>query len=119
MKFSKLPLIIGTILITAMSSCNKKDEASEVSVSEADTRYELVDRIVKQYSKLLLATPPDGMEMEKLLMDINSRSEMLMAAGDTLTALYFHHAIERSVREQDNAFANRIFGECPYTAFNL
>lgn len=107
-----------TVTLT-LSACGGKEEKADETAADYTYRYDLIDKFVQQYSDIIMSTPPEGMEMERLLMDINSRCEMLMAAGDTLSALYFHHAIENDIRHRDNALADRIFGACPYTAFTL
>ena len=120
---SRLLLFVPTIMLAAVSftACGGDETAAEEVETVVDNsyRYDHIDKFVQQYSDIIMSTPPEGMEMERLLMDINSRCEMLMAKGDTLTALYFHHAIEHNVRNRDNALADRIFGACPYTAFTL
>ena len=113
---------LAATFILPTSCGGSKEEHQEKTPEEKvtdDHLYDHIDKIVDQYGTILLATPPDGQEMEALLMDINSRCEMLMAQGDTLKALYFHHAIEQNVRKRDSVFADRIFGKCPYTAFSL
>lgn len=115
-----MPALASTFIIL-LSSCGGKadEEKTEEEIANERYRYDHLDKIINQYGNLLMATPIEGMEMERLLMDINSRCEMLMADGDTLTALYFHHAIEHNVRARDSLRADRIFGRCPYTAFSL
>lgn len=117
-------IISATVLIPMLLSTacgGSKEEEDKAAQEKADelTRYDHIDKIVNQYGNLLLSTPVDGMEMERLLMDINSRCRMLMEQGDTLKAFYFHHAIEQNVRARDSILADRIFGECPYTAFAI
>lgn len=110
----------AAILLPA--SCGGKEEHKEMPPEETITEnriYDHLDKIINQYCNLLMSTPVDGMEMEALLMDINSRCQMLAAEGDTLKALYFHHAIEQNVRKRDSVLADRIFGQCPYTAFAI
>ena len=115
------PLLLSTLLtaILTLSACGGKEEKADETAADYTCRYDHIDKFVQQYSDIIMSTSPEGMEMERLLMDINSRCEMLMAAGDTLAALYFHHAIENDIRHRDNALADRIFGACPYTAFTL
>lgn len=108
--------------IIPVASCggekNKPDEIVQEMPADDSYIYDHLDKIVNQYSNLLMTTPIEGKEMEELLMDINSRCQMLAEQGDTLKALYFHHAIEHNVRQRDSVRADRIFGRCPYTAFN-
>lgn len=114
-----IPALASALII--LSSCGGKasEEKTEEEIAQERYRFEHIDKIINQYGNLLMTTPTEGMEMERLLMDINSRCEMLMAEGDTLTALYFHHAIEHNVRNRDSLRADLIFGRCPYTAFSL
>lgn len=118
-------IIVSATVLTPMllsTACGGSKENEEVTTEAKSlelTRYDHIDKIVNQYGNLLLSTPVDGMEMERLLMDINSRCQMLMEQGDTLKAFYFHHAIEQNVRNRDSILADRIFGECPYTAFAI
>jgi len=110
----------ATIMLP-VNSCGGKSEEERLNeaISAARYRYDHIDKIIDQYCRLLISTPPEGMQMEELLMDINSRCQLLMAEGDTLTALYFHHAIENNMRLRDSILADRIFGIRPYTAFNI
>lgn len=80
-------------------------------------RYDHIDKIAGQYAELLMTTTAEEMEMERLLMDINSRCYKLLQKGDTLTALYFRQVIEDKVRARDAAIADSIFGPRPYSAF--
>lgn len=112
-------VLIPMLLSTACGGSKDDEEKAAEKKAEELTRFDHIDKIVNQYGNLLLSTPVDGMEMERLLMDINSRCRMLMEQGDTLKAFYFHHAIEQNVRARDSILADRIFGECPYTAFAI
>lgn len=121
----------AAIMVTA-GSCGNRDEkdtgirldalaAEEAldTISDPQYIYDHLDQIINQYGDIIMETPPDGQEMEELMMDINSRCYMLLQDGDTLRALYFHHAIENNVRQRDSVLADHIFGHCPYTAFDL
>lgn len=112
-------VLIPMLLSTACGGSKDDEEKAAEKKAEELTRFDHIDKIVNQYGDMLLSTPVDGMEMERLLMDINSRCQMLMEQGDTLKAFYFHHAIEQNVRNRDSILADRIFGECPYTAFAI
>lgn len=118
---SVLPLAIAAAVTLPLASCGGKNEEEHTVVTVTDTRYRYdhIDKIIGQYTRLIMSTPPEGQKMEELMMDINSRCYMLLQQGDTLTALYFHHAIEDNVRRRDSILADRIFGACPYSAFNL
>lgn len=113
--------VAGLIATTSCGSSEetKTEDTEVIPADDKSYRYDHIDNIINQYCRLLMDTPPDGQQMEELLMDINSRCHLLMTEGDTLTALYFHHAIENNIRLRDSVLADRIFGICPYTAFNL
>lgn len=113
---------VAALLTTTSCGSAEGTKTGDTETTPADDksyRYDHIDNIIGQYCRLLMNTPPDGQQMEELLMNINSRCYLLMTEGDTLTALYFHHAIENNIRKRDSILADRIFGSCPYTAFNL
>lgn len=110
-------LLTAAAMLTACGSGKEEDEAEAPAVNPRYV-YDHLDKIIGQYGDIIMSTPPDGQAMEALMMDINSRCYMLLQQGDTLTALYFHHAIENNVRQRDSILADRIFGQCPYSAFN-
>lgn len=113
---------VAALLATTSCGSAEGTKTGDTEATPADDkcyRYDHIDNIIGQYCRLLMNTPPDGQQMEELLMNINSRCHLLMTEGDTLTALYFHHAIENNIRQRDSILADRIFGSCPYTVFNL
>lgn len=113
-------MLSAAAMLTACGSGKNEEENEEAEQSAVNPRYvyDHLDKIINQYGDIIMATPPEGQPMEALMMDINSRCYMLLQQGDTLTALYFHHAIENNVRQRDSILADRIFGQCPYSAFN-
>lgn len=114
-----MSIVAFIALALSATSCGSDKEEEEIAAEAAhrQNRYELVEKIARQYCDRLMSLPAEGMEVEELLMNINSRSHALMEKGDTLTALYFRQMVEEEVRARDNARADLIFGPRPYSAF--
>ena len=114
-----IALIVGCVIALFLLSCgnNKDEEEKMAEATHRQKRYDLVDQIANLYAKKLINMPEEGIELESMLMNINSRCQSLMAQGDTLIALYFRQMVEDNVRIRNNAHANRIFGPIPYSAF--
>lgn len=113
-----LPIVVFATFALSTASCgsNKEEEIAAEAVHRQN-RYELVEKIARQYCNRLMSLPAEGMEVEELLMNINSRSHALMEQGDTLTALYFRQMVEEEVRARDADHADLIFGPRPYSVF--
>lgn len=115
-----LIVVLATFALSTIS-CGSDKEEEEIAAEAAhrQNRYELVEKIARQYCNRLMSLPAEGMEVEELLMNINSRSHALMEQGDTLTALYFRQMVEEEVRARDADHADLIFGPRPYSVFLL
>lgn len=116
-----MPIVVVVALALSATACGSEKSEEEIAAEEAhrQNRYELIENTAELYSNKLLSMPAEGMAVEELLMNINSRCYALMEQGDSMTALYFRQLIEETVRRCNNEHADLVFGKRPYSAFTI
>lgn len=116
-----MPIVAIVALALSATACGSEKSEEEIAAEEAhrQNRYELIENTAEMYSNKILSMPAEGMAVEELLMNINSRCHALLEQGDTMTALYFRQLIEETVRNRNNEHADLVFGKRPYSAFTI
>ena len=116
-----MPIVAIVALALSATACGSEKSDEEIAAEEVhrQNRYELIENTAEMYSNKILSMPAEGMAVEELLMNINSRCHALLEQGDTMTALYFRQLIEETVRTRNNEHADLVFSKRPYSAFTI